>query len=156
MRASGHQMAMSADEFGGVAGLVTLKQLVEEIVGPVGEEGEAPEEEVVALGENTFEVDAGLQVKEANERVGPGPARGRVRDGGGVHPGPPGPGPSGGRPAHLRPSPLPGRGDAGRQDRAGAGQQAAGALGGVTPLMHRRYPYRQHARGKGPWPLRPR
>ena len=72
MRASGHQMAMSADEFGGVAGLVTLKQLVEEIVGPVGEEGEAPEEEVVALGENTFEVDAGLQVKEANERVGLG------------------------------------------------------------------------------------
>ena len=69
MRSAGHQLAMLADEFGGVAGLVTLKQLVEEIVGPVGEEGEPPEEEVVALSENTFEVDAGLQVEEANERL---------------------------------------------------------------------------------------
>jgi putative hemolysin len=69
MRALGHQMAMSADEFGGVAGLVTLNQLVEEVVGPVGQEGEAPEEEVVALSENVFELDAGIQVQEANERL---------------------------------------------------------------------------------------
>ena len=69
MRALGHQMAMSADEFGGVAGLVTLNQLVEEVVGPVGQEGEAPEEEVVALSENIFELDAGIQVQEANERL---------------------------------------------------------------------------------------
>ena len=69
MRALGHQVAMSADEFGGVAGLVTLNQLIEEVVGPVGQEGEAPEEEVVALSENIFELDAGIQVQEANERL---------------------------------------------------------------------------------------
>ncbi len=68
MREPGHQMAIVIDEHGGVAGLVTRKRLVEEIVGPVGEEGETPEE-VVALGENTFEVDGGLNVQEANERM---------------------------------------------------------------------------------------
>ncbi len=70
MRASGHQLTMIADEFGGVAGLVTLKQLLEEIVGPVAEEEAPVEEAVVAVGENTFEVDAGLQIEEANELMG--------------------------------------------------------------------------------------
>ncbi|HBJ33147.1 MAG TPA: HlyC/CorC family transporter, partial [Dehalococcoidia bacterium] len=42
LRQSGHQMAIVIDEFGGVAGLVTLKRLLEVVVGPVGEEGEAP------------------------------------------------------------------------------------------------------------------
>ncbi len=70
MRGAGYQMAMVSDEYGGVAGLVTLKQLVEGIVGPVGEEGEAPEEEAVVLSENTYDLDAGMQVEEANEQLG--------------------------------------------------------------------------------------
>lgn len=69
MRGSGYQMAMISDEYGGLAGLVTLKQLVEGIVGPVGEEGEAPEEEAVILSENAYELDAGMQVEEANEQL---------------------------------------------------------------------------------------
>lgn len=70
MRAGGHQMAIVVDEFGAVAGLVTLKRLIESIVGPVGEEGVAPEEEVVALGENSYGVDADLPVDEVNQRMG--------------------------------------------------------------------------------------
>jgi putative hemolysin len=69
MRAGGHQLAMVVDEFGGVAGLVTLKRLIENIVGPVGEEGQAPEEEVVAVGSDSFEVDAAMHVEEANQRM---------------------------------------------------------------------------------------
>ena len=72
MRAGGHQMAIVVDEFGGVEGLMTLKGLMERIVGPVGEEGEAPEEEVVAVGEDSFEIDAGMLVEEANQRIGLG------------------------------------------------------------------------------------
>ena len=72
MRSAGYQMAMISDEYGGVAGLVTLKQLVEGIVGPVGEEGEAPEEEAVVLSENAYDLDAGMQVEEANEQLGLG------------------------------------------------------------------------------------
>jgi putative hemolysin len=70
MRGAGYQLAMVSDEYGGVAGLVTLKQLVEGIVGPVGEEGEAPEEEAVVLSENAYDLDAGMQVEEANEQLG--------------------------------------------------------------------------------------
>ena len=70
MRGAGHQMAIVIDEFGGIAGLVTLKRLVEGIVGPVGEEGEAPREEVVSVGENSFQVDAGILVELANQRMG--------------------------------------------------------------------------------------
>jgi CBS domain containing-hemolysin-like protein len=38
----------------------------------VGEEGEAPGEEAVVLSENTYDLDAGMQVEEANEQLGLG------------------------------------------------------------------------------------
>ena len=38
MRKDGHQMAIIVDEYGGLAGLVTLKRLSEEVVGEHGEE----------------------------------------------------------------------------------------------------------------------
>ena len=68
LRQTGHQMAIVIDEYGGTAGLVTLRQLVEEVVGRAGEEG-APEE-VRALDERTFKVDASIRIEEANERLG--------------------------------------------------------------------------------------
>ena len=70
MRHSGNQMAMIVDEYGGLSGLVTLKRLVEEVVGPVGEEGEAPEEEYEAIDENTFQVEGGMSIEEVNEELG--------------------------------------------------------------------------------------
>ena len=69
LRQSGHQMAIVIDEFGGVAGLVTLKSLLEVVVGPVGEEGEAPEEEFRAIDENTFHVEGGMSIQEANQEL---------------------------------------------------------------------------------------
>ena len=70
MRSTGNQLALAVDEHGGIAGLVTLKQLVEEIVGKVGEEGEEEAEEFEALGEGAFQVDGGMRVDEANEKLG--------------------------------------------------------------------------------------
>ncbi|MFQ5934299.1 MAG: hemolysin family protein, partial [Dehalococcoidia bacterium] len=72
MRSAGSQMFLVVDEYGGVAGLVTMQQLVGAITGWVGEEGEEPEEEVESLGEGTFQVDGGMQVTEANEVLGLG------------------------------------------------------------------------------------
>lgn len=69
MRTSGDQMAMIADEFGGVAGLVTLKRLVEDIVGKVGGEDEVEQDEVAQLDDMTFEIDAAMSIAEVNERV---------------------------------------------------------------------------------------
>ena len=70
LRQSGNQMAIAIDEFGGIAGLVTLKSLLEEVVGRVGEEGEGPEEEYEALGEGTFQVDGGMSIDEAKDGLG--------------------------------------------------------------------------------------
>lgn len=70
MRTSGEQMAMIADEFGGVAGLVTLKRLVEDIVGRVGEEDYGITEAVQEVGEDAFEVEGNLTIAEVNERLG--------------------------------------------------------------------------------------
>jgi putative hemolysin len=69
MQQSGYRMIITVDEFGGIAGLVTLTQLMEVIVGQVGEEGAAPEEILAPLGENTFRVDAGVSIAEINEEL---------------------------------------------------------------------------------------
>ena len=72
LRDTGQQMAIVVDQFGGVAGLVTLKQLIEVIVGRVGEEGSPATEEFAAVGEDMYEVDAGMAIQEANEGLGLG------------------------------------------------------------------------------------
>ena len=69
MRTTGQQLAMIADEFGGVAGLVTLKRLVEDIVGRVGGEDESDPVEVSQLDDTTFELDAAMSIADANDRV---------------------------------------------------------------------------------------
>ena len=70
LRDLGHQMAITVNEHGGVAGLVTLTQLLEVIMGPVGEEGEPVEEEFMAVGQGQFDVSAAMSILEANENLG--------------------------------------------------------------------------------------
>ena len=71
MRSNGDPIVMVADEFGGVAGLVTFKRLVESIVGRVEEEGDeenaVPQVEV--LDEYTAYLDGRLSIAEANEQL---------------------------------------------------------------------------------------
>ncbi|MDE2716185.1 MAG: hemolysin family protein [Chloroflexota bacterium] len=69
LRKSGNQMAIAVDEFGGVAGLVTLKQLIEDVMGRVGEEGVGTEEEMTLVGRDTYEVDGGMSIDEARDRL---------------------------------------------------------------------------------------
>ena len=70
LRQSGNQIAIAVDEFGGIAGLVTLKELLEEVVGSMGEEGASPQEEYEAIGENTFQVEGGMSIDETREELG--------------------------------------------------------------------------------------
>ena len=69
MQQGGYGIVITVDEFGGIAGLVTLKQLLEMIVGQVGEEGAVPEEVYAAVDENTFRLDAGASISEINEEL---------------------------------------------------------------------------------------
>ena len=72
MREGGHSVVLTVDEFGGIAGLTTLKQMMAVIVGQMGEEGVAPEEPVTALGLDAFLMDAGLAISDINEELGLG------------------------------------------------------------------------------------
>ena len=69
LRDSGRQMAICVDQHGGVAGLVTLKRLLEVIVGPVGEEGEPAGKEYAPIGPGWFHVRGGMSVQEANQNL---------------------------------------------------------------------------------------
>ena len=69
MRDANYRMAVVIDEFGGTAGIVSLTRLVEEIVGPVGDELAAVEKEYQVINEYTFQVDGGMHIEEANEEM---------------------------------------------------------------------------------------
>jgi putative hemolysin len=56
------QMAVVVDEYGGVAGVVTLELLLEEMVGRVVDELGQPSEEYAAIDEHTTRVDGGMSI----------------------------------------------------------------------------------------------
>jgi putative hemolysin len=64
-RVKRRQMAMVVDEYGGLAGLVTLEDALEEIVGDIPDtEGERPPQPVQRIGGNAYLVDGMLSVHE--------------------------------------------------------------------------------------------
>jgi putative hemolysin len=69
MRRTGNQMDIVLDEHGAVIGLVTLKRIAEEVVGAVGEEGSAPEEEFQRIDEHTYWIEGGMNIHDANESL---------------------------------------------------------------------------------------
>ena len=64
------QMAIVIDEHGGVSGLVTLEDLLEEIVGEILDEFDVYTPEVEALGENLYEMNAGVSIERMNQLLG--------------------------------------------------------------------------------------
>ena len=67
MRISGDKIAIIIDEYGGLSGVMTLKKLLEEVVGDFGEEGTKPEEELIEIDTNTFNIDGGMSIQDLNE-----------------------------------------------------------------------------------------
>ncbi|MBM4445326.1 MAG: HlyC/CorC family transporter [Chloroflexi bacterium] len=70
MQAKGNQMAVVVDEYGGISGIVTLKQLLAQVVGRFGDELTKLSQEFKAIDEHTYEVDGGMRIEEVNETTG--------------------------------------------------------------------------------------
>ena len=70
LRGNRTQMAIVLNEYGAVAGLVTLEDLLEQLVGPIDDEHDVPTpaDPITALGGTRFEVDAALPLEVLNSR----------------------------------------------------------------------------------------
>jgi magnesium and cobalt transporter len=70
-RASRNHMAIVVDEYGGVSGLVTIEDVIEEIVGEIADEYDTDEDQAIRReGEKQFAVLALARVQEFNEYFG--------------------------------------------------------------------------------------
>ena len=70
MRTKKQHMMIVVDEYGGTAGMVTLEDLLEEIVGEIRDEYDTAEQDLLTiLNDNEARVDAGFPLEELNERL---------------------------------------------------------------------------------------
>ncbi|MCA0904315.1 hemolysin family protein [Qipengyuania aquimaris] len=72
MRAQRMHLAVVIDEFSGTDGLITIEDLVEEIVGEIEDEhDELPEEWIVSIGEGMWDCDARAELDDVAQKVDP-------------------------------------------------------------------------------------
>jgi CBS domain containing-hemolysin-like protein len=70
LRASSAHMALVVDEHGGVEGMVTLEDLLEEIVGEISDEhDEAAQRQIVKHADESYTVSGRLSIRSANRRL---------------------------------------------------------------------------------------
>ena len=70
MRAERHHMAVVLDEYGGASGIVTLENVIEEIVGQIQDEFDAERPDVLKQGDGLYLVSGALRIDELEQELG--------------------------------------------------------------------------------------
>jgi len=70
MKEKGDQMVVVVDEYGGVSGLITMEDLIEEIVGEIHDDAEGDGEKLVEEGKGVFVVPGSLELGLLEEKLG--------------------------------------------------------------------------------------
>ena len=70
MQARRVHLAVVVDDFGGTSGIVTLEDILEEIVGDIRDEYDREQTQVLEVGHETYLVDAGISVYDLEEQLG--------------------------------------------------------------------------------------
>ncbi|MEL5990135.1 hemolysin family protein [Microbacterium phosphatis] len=70
MKRDAVHVCLVVDEYGGIAGLVTLEDLIEELVGEIADEYDVPTQEIVELADGRYRVSARLSLDEVGDLFG--------------------------------------------------------------------------------------
>ncbi|WP_446715323.1 transporter associated domain-containing protein [Caloramator sp. Dgby_cultured_2] len=69
LQASKNHMAILIDEYGGVSGIITIEDLIEEIVGNIADEYDEDVKDFQKLDSNVYIVDGLVSIDEVNEKL---------------------------------------------------------------------------------------
>jgi CBS domain containing-hemolysin-like protein len=70
MQAEKFHLALVADEYGALAGLITLEDCLEELVGEIIDEHDEEDDEVQSLADGAYLVDGGMSIDDLNDLLG--------------------------------------------------------------------------------------
>ena len=70
VRTKKSHLAIILDEYGGTAGLVTLEDIIEEIIGDIHDEYDIEEESITQIDDDVYLVDARVNVEDLSDHIG--------------------------------------------------------------------------------------